>query len=244
MNKLQRIIDDRPDFHRNETEISRHFSPAESLLPPETAAQLASEGRTCYGIESEVLRFIADTVSQGDRTLETGAGCSTMVFAVCGATHTAVTPAQSEIDLIKQYATRHEISLQSVHFVPESSETYLPRCDKGELDLVLLDGKHAFPWPTLDWFYTADRLRRGGLMIIDDASLPSVGLLADFMKADPAWDLVRDFEGKTLAFRKTRDSVHDVAWHMQPFTVRRSGNSERQNFGRRIARRIKRALKQ
>ena len=243
MDKLQQIIHERPKFHRNETEIDRCFDPAESLLPRETAAQLASKGLTCYGIESEVLSFIADTVDEGDRTLETGAGCSTLVFAIRGARHTAITPAQSEIDLITEYASQLEIPLDNVHFVREPSDRYLPSCPQEELDLVLLDGKHAFPWPTLDWFFTADRLCRDGLMIIDDAHLPSVGMLGDFMKIDPRWQLTRDFAGKTLVFRKGCDSVHDVAWHMQPFTVCRSGNSARQSFLRRIANRIKRPLR-
>jgi hypothetical protein len=62
----------------------------------------------------------------------------------------------------------------------------LPRCQLANLDLILLDGKHAFPWPVVDWFYTADRLKQGGLMIIDDAQMRSVGVLRDFMAADPA----------------------------------------------------------
>ncbi len=200
-----------------ETEIERSFDPSESFLPHSASEILASDLLTCHGIESDVLTFIAENVHDTSRTLETGAGCSTLVFALRGCEHMAVTPSQSEISLITRYAVRNEICLGKVRFVPESSEKYLPRCEMDGLDLVLLDGKHAFPWPMLDWFYTADKLRKGGLMVIDDVQLRSVAILTEFMSVDPGWRLVENFSGKTHVFEKVRDSVHDVAWHMQPY---------------------------
>ncbi len=220
MNKLQQIILERPAFHRGETEIERAFDPSESLLPQKTAAQLVSCGFTCYGIGTDVLSFIADSVDQNQRTLETGAGCSTLVFALRGTEHIAITPSGSEIELITRYALQREIPLSKVHFVQEPSERYLPACTAEALDLVLLDGKHAFPWPIVDWFYTADRVRKGGIMLVDDTQMRSVATLIEFMIVDPAWQLVRNFSNKTLAFLKVRDSAHDVAWHMQPFNFR------------------------
>ena len=202
---------------------------------------MASGGLTCYGIGQDVLSFIAETVDDGSRTLETGAGSSTLVFALRRSEHIAVTPSQSEIALIGEYASQHDIPLDKVRFVGESSDRFLPRCEATGFDLVLLDGKHAFPWPIVDWFFTADRLRQGGVMIIDDAQMRSVAVLAEFMKVDPGWQLMRDFSGKTMAFRKRRDSIHDVAWHMQPFTVprppeRAAGASLLRRFARRLKR--------
>jgi hypothetical protein len=244
MDKLQQIIHERPSFHRRETEIDRSFDPSESLLPYDSAAQLATQGLTCYGIESDVLAFIAETVHEGSRTLETGAGCSTLVFAIRACQHITVTPSQSEINLIREYAAQQEIGLDKIRFVPESSGRYLPRCEIEQFDLILLDGKHAFPWPIVDWFYTAGKLREGGVMIIDDVSLRSVAILAEFMKIDPRWELIRDFSGKTLAFRKLGDSTHDVAWHMQPFTVGQdAGITGRASLVRRFGRRLKRVVK-
>ena len=216
---LEQVISARPNFHASETEVQRSFQPSESLLPVGDARKLASAGLTCYGVEKEVLRFIADCVGEGSKTLETGAGCSTLVFAIQKANHTTITPSQAEISRIQEYAEGIGIELRTVRFVPEASECYLPLCEEAELDLVFLDGKHAFPWPMVDWFYTADRLKRGGLMLLDDVQLRGVGVVAEFMRADPGWELIRDFWGKTFAFRKTRDTVLDVAWHMQPWTV-------------------------
>jgi predicted O-methyltransferase YrrM len=219
MELLERILSTRPNFHSGETEVQRPFQPSESLLPEFEARRLASSGLTCYGIGEDVLRFLADSVGDGSKTLETGAGCSTLIFAIRKAQHTAITPSELEIRLIREYAKDNDIVLAGVRFVAEPSESYLPRCDVSNLDLVLLDGKHAFPWPMVDWFFTADRLKCGGLMLLDDVQMRSVAVLAEFMAADRGWQFVRSFSGKTLAFRKVTERTLDVAWHMQPWTV-------------------------
>lgn len=244
MDKLQKILQERPNFHQGETEISRAFDPSESLLPSNVTSKLVANQPVCYGIGQDVLEFIAAAVQAGEKTLETGAGCSTLVFALRGARHIAVTPSGSEIKRISEYAVQEGVPLDQVQFAQESSHEFLPRCQVEGLDLVLLDGKHAFPWPMVDWFFTADRLRKGGLMIIDDAGMRSVAILAEFMRGDPGWDLVRDFGGKTLVFRKTRDSALDVAWHMQPFNIRPTDSSgSRPSLFRRAIWRLKRMIK-
>jgi hypothetical protein len=111
---------------------------------------------------SDLLTFIADNVDDTSRTLETGAGCSTLVFALRGSRHIAVTPSQTEISMISRYAVRNEILLGKIRFVQESSEQYLPQCEVDGLDLVLLDGKHAFPWPMLDGPTRRTSFARGG----------------------------------------------------------------------------------
>jgi hypothetical protein len=242
---IENLLADRPAFHNRETEIHRSFQPSESSLPTEIAKEFVSGGNTCYGLAPDVLRFLADSVSASSKTLEAGAGLSTLVFALRVTAHVAVTPSKAEISSISAYAADNGISLDSVRFISEPSEKYLPRCELDDLDLVLLDGKHAFPWPMVDWFYTADRLKQDGLMIIDDAQMRSVGVLRDFMATDPAWNLERDFGGKTLVFRKIRPLIHDIAWHMQPWnTVHRSPppSSRLKLLPRRFYRKLKRIL--
>jgi predicted O-methyltransferase YrrM len=142
-------------------------------------------------------------------------------------THIAITPNGKEAEAIRDYAAKNQISLSRVEFVIESSDSYLPRCAIRDLDLVLIDGKHAFPWPIIDWFYTADKLTEGGIVILDDAELSSVAVLKDFMQEDPHWELVKSFGRHAVAFRKVSESIRDVAWHMQPFITRRLGRRAR-----------------
>jgi len=47
------------------------------------------------------------------------------------------------------------IDLSNLTFVNKPSEQYLPAViQDGALDVVLIDGKHTFPWPMIDWHYT------------------------------------------------------------------------------------------
>lgn len=217
MELIDVILEERPAFHRGETEVDRSFRPSESFLSRRHAERLVSQEPACYGISRGVAYFIRDSVGLSSRTLETGAGISTLVFAIAGAVHTAVTPNQTEVEAVRTYPEAKHINLESTWFIIGSSARFLPNLDIDDVDMVLLDGKHAFPWPILDWFYTASLLRRGGVMLVDDAQVKSVKILVDFMSVDPGWSIVKSLSDKAFAFRKERARVHDVAWHMQPY---------------------------
>ena len=58
-------------------------------------------------------------------------------------------------------------------------------------------------------------------MIIDDVPFYSVGILKDFMNEDPRWKLYRSFGNSTFVFEKVAESIHNVAWHMQPYIINR-----------------------
>ena len=219
MKLIDSILNERPAFHCAETEIHRAFDPSESFLSHREAKRLTSQGSesVCYSVGRDVAYFIADSVNPSSRTLETGVGISTLTFAIGGATHTAITPNQTEIEAIRKYAKTKNISLDSVQFAIESSDQFLTHSNIDNLDMVFIDGKHAFPWPIVDWFYSADRIKQGGIMLVDDAQMKSVRILVDFMIADPRWSNLQSFGDRTFAFRKECVSVHDVAWHMQPY---------------------------
>ncbi len=134
---LESILSERPNFHKSETEIFRPFAPSESGLDPETAAFIASGRMSCHGITPGFARYLLDRVKPGMRTLETGAGISTLVFAMGNTEHSAVTPRADEAEAIRQYANRMEISLANVKFLIDQSDRYLPRCELTNLDIVL-----------------------------------------------------------------------------------------------------------
>ncbi len=154
-------------------------------------------------------------------TLETGAGLSTLVFALKGAKHVCITPNDSEVEAIRSYAESRSIDLSLTRFLVGSSDRCLPKEQLPPLDLVLIDGKHAFPWPTIDWFYSSEALKPGGFMVLDDANIPSVAHLCQFMREDPRWSLLKHFDETTFFFQKGSHDLRRVAWHMQPWVTRR-----------------------
>ena len=191
---LERLIADRPSFH---TQSSDGASVSWAVCP-------------------DVLRFIYENVTPGATTLETGSGHTTVAFALAGADHTAVTPSEDESNKILEYLGKVGAEL-TVQFVIESSDSALPRHETipKELDFALIDGAHAFPLPLVDFHYTEQRLKIGGIMGVDDIFMPSVRILYDFLRGEDDWELVRQIED-TAFFRRLakRDTSEDL-WASQ-----------------------------
>ena len=103
--------------------------------------------------------------------METGAGISTILFAIKEANHTCIVPDPDLVSRIKSYCARMIVSVGRIDFRIDKSETTLPVLPIDQPDLVLIDGSHAFPTPFIDWYYTADKLRVGGMLMIDDTQL-------------------------------------------------------------------------
>lgn len=178
-----------------------------------------------WGINRALADLLRREVSARSRTLETGAGVSTLIFLLLGATHDAISPDPDEASKILAYCTEHRIPTDRyVHHLARS-EAVLPTLPlEPGLDLVLVDGDHAFPIPCLDWFYAARRLRRGGLMVLDDVSLWSVRIVADFLSADDAWQQI-ERSRRFAAYRLLVDPDRALSrwWGEQRHVVARSG---------------------
>jgi hypothetical protein len=211
---LNAIFENLPGIHRGETEVAGPILPGTSKLGETEVAALNSGSLCCWAIERQIADLIYRLTNDQTRTLETGAGVSTLVFSLRGSHHTAITPHLEEFTAILSYARRLGISLRNTTISVARSEHYLPTWRGSELDLVLIDGKHAFPWPIIDWFYTAPALKTGGTLILDDTNLPSVDLLCRFLQADKHWHLLFKTD-RAAVFRKTDPDVHNVAWHQQ-----------------------------
>lgn len=167
-----------------------------------------------------VAQFLRDNVYPGFRTLETGAGLSTLIFAERGATHEVVTPSETERDAILEEAAERGIDTSGVQFHIGFSQDILPGLE-GPLDLILIDGGHGFPIPEIDWAYTAPRLRVGGLLLIDDIDLWTGANLVDFLKAEPGWRYRETLDDRTAIFELTAPAELRE-WTMQPYVRAKS----------------------
>lgn len=176
----------------------------------------------CWTLTLDALSWLRSAVRPGMRTLETGCGSSTILFAALGAKHTAVSPFAVEHERIVAFCKDRDVPLDDVTFIAGSSLDELPGLTgEGPLDLVLVDGDHAFPAPIVDWWYTQSRLSRGGLVIVDDTHLRACRVLRDFLAADaPRWKLVHQF-AQTAVFEKlVDDATEGVWWKTQPWGQR------------------------
>jgi hypothetical protein len=180
----------------------------------------AAEGRLggVWSTEESCYRFLAEHCPPGARSLETGSGISTILFAAWGAEHRCVTPGDVEAAAILAYCDRHQLPVEGVTFDLGASDTVLPRLDPEAppLDLVLIDGCHGFPVPMIDWFYGAGRLRQGGVVVIDDIHLPAVRVLTNFLDRDPRWRSIQRTP-KWMAYERGNEGPLTEEWLFQPF---------------------------
>lgn len=173
-----------------------------------------------WGLTEAALKFIYENVNDQCVTLETGCGLSTVVFALKGSNHTVIAPAASEFEITKSYCRDRGIPTSQINFIAEPSQSVLPFLKSPPLDLVLIDGGHGFPTPYLDWFYTTGKLKKGGLLLVDDIGLWSCQILHDFLIEQPHWECVAEFEARTTVFRKIEDGSEWLEWTQQPRVAR------------------------
>jgi hypothetical protein len=165
-----------------------------------------------WSVAGEVLRYLTTLVRPGMQTLETGAGQTTVAFALAGAHHVCITPDVAQARKISDYLAQLGAE-PSLRFIHRSSDEALP-CGEGvpdRLDVVLIDGAHRFPFPILDWHYTQSRIPVGGHVIVDDYRMPSVRVLHDFLVGEQEWELVKAFE-VTAVFRRVSETVNIWDW--------------------------------
>ncbi len=174
--------------------------------------------RASYALESETLRFLASIVRPGMTSLETGGGWSTVIVATTAAEHVTVNPDRTANELIAQFMDTHGVKRSAVRFVAGRSDQELPSLVLGPLDLVLLDGSHAFPIPMIDWHYTHPHLKVGGRLMLDNSSINAVRMLCDFLLTDPNYRF--DVQvGDCTVWTKVADNPM-VGWGEQPLNQR------------------------
>jgi precorrin-6B methylase 2 len=163
-------------------------------------------GTAFWGTGWGALVWLEETLRPGMATLETGAGATTIVFAASGADHEAVTPSQDEVDRIAQECERLGVDQSRVRYHVAPSQDVLSELERRELDVVLVGGADGFPYPILDWWYLAPRLRVGGHLLVDAAYNPAASALAAHLRTDPAWRVLDVLGYKTVLAQKTADT--------------------------------------
>lgn len=173
---------------------------------------LHAAGRECWGLSWSALRWLERELAAGMRTLETGAGASTIVFAARGTEHEAITPDPEEEVRVRSACAELGLDASRVAFHIGPSHEVLPALPQRELDLVLLDGAHGFPYPILDWWHVASRLRVGGRLLLDDAYLPAVAAILDYARGSASWEVERPLGYRTVVLRRRDHEPPPFDW--------------------------------
>ena len=170
---------------------------------------LILESGQSWPIGDKTKNFIYKNTNNKTKSIETGIGFSTFIFADRGCDHTVCFPIKYVKENVQKYAKEVNISLDNVEFIVGLSQSTLPKIKK-RFNFALIDGDHMFPCPMIDFYYINNLLDINGTLIIDDLQIPSVRILYDFLIVSKKWSLIQilDHE-RSCAFKKLDHDPHE-----------------------------------
>lgn len=182
--------------------------------------------RSC-AFPTPILRRLEQLLPKGlKNTAETGCGKSTILFSNLSDHHTVFClddqdQPDSSVSYFKSCAETQHARIELI-FGP--TQLTLPQYKSFRTyDAVLIDGPHAFPFPEIEFYYFYPHIRQGGILILDDVHIPTVGRLGDFIAEDSMFELV-ELISSTAVFRRTDAPVFNPigdGWWTQAFNRRR-----------------------
>ncbi len=95
------------------------------------------------------------------------------------------------------------------------------------LDLVLIDGPHGFPFAQMEYFHFYQKIRKGGVLVVDDIHIPTIRQMYDFLRDDKMWTHMEDVM-TTAFFQRTDAPMFDPfgdGWERQQFNQRHFDDS-------------------
>jgi hypothetical protein len=167
-----------------------------------------------------VLRAIARHLRDVDvqHSVETGSGSTTLLFSRLSKDHTVFAVDGGG------YLTKVRASVlldpSTTRFIEGYTQITLPAYRfEQKIQVALLDGPHAFPFPALEYYYIHPHLCEGALLILDDIHIPSVHDFFRFLKADAMFRLIEVVE-RTAFFQRTSSPLFNLVgddWEHQGY---------------------------
>jgi hypothetical protein len=156
-------------------------------------------------VSAEALTAIAKHAGAREfrHSVETGCGATTLLLSHLSEQHTAFA-----LDLGGSVASVRRSPLLRegvVTFIEGPSQRTLSQHRfEGKLQLALIDGPHAYPFPDLEYYFLYPHLDAGALLILDDIQIRSVHNLFEFLRSDAMFRL--DEVVRTTAFFTRTDA--------------------------------------
>lgn len=200
------------------------------MLISDRIAQLPIDGQShvAGAFPTFVLKRLEELLPRKvENSVETGCGKSTILFSCVSDHHTVFCiddrehGANSSINFFESCPlTKND----RIEMVLGPTQRTLPRFENfRQYDVVLIDGPHGYPFPEIEYYYFYPHLRPGGILILDDVHIATIGRLADFIAEDPMFELV-ELVSTTAVFKRTSAPTFDPlgdGWWEQDFNRRR-----------------------
>ncbi len=190
--------------------------------------ETAQRSHRAGAFPTEVLRAIERLLPTSVNTsAETGCGKSTILFSNVSLDHTVFCLDDREYADTSSVVFYTECPLTKVErlrTVFGATQKTLPGYEHPHMyDVVLIDGPHGWPYPEMEYYAFYPHITPGGLLIVDDCHIPTIGRMADILADDVMWKL-EGFVSVTAIFRRTDAPLFDPTgdgWWEQRYNRRR-----------------------
>lgn len=177
---------------------------------------------------TEMLRRIEEYLPKDAKaSAETGCGKSTILFSNISRSHKVFTIDDRNLGAassVNFFLNCPLAELEHIDTIYGPTQKTLIAYDMHALyDFVMIDGPHGYPFPELEYYFFYPHIRTGGLLILDDVNIPTIGRLADFVAEDDMFELVA-IVSTTAIFRRTEKPQFDPygdGWWLQKYNRRR-----------------------
>ncbi|UTW55622.1 class I SAM-dependent methyltransferase [Kordiimonas sp. SCSIO 12610] len=162
------------------------------------------------------------------RTAETGCGRSTILFSQKSSHHTVFClddRSLGETSSVNYFMHSQLTNKENIECVfGPTQETLKNYTHTEKYDCVLIDGPHGYPFPDMEYYYFYPWIKEGGLLIIDDIQIASIGRMADIIQEDAMWDLVKISQNTAIFKRTSANTFPELGdhWWEQNYNQRRT----------------------
>jgi hypothetical protein len=206
--------------------------PMQSSIVPDEINAIGNIGNDFHKagvLGKDVIHAIYQLTRHADitHTVETGCGKSTLLFSRISGKHLCFTLGGAEdggdgsLDAVRQSPL---LDAGTVEFVLGPTQKTIPHFQfRDKYQVIFIDGPHGFPFPNIEYYYLYPQLEEGGLLILDDIHIPTIGQLYEFVKEDDMFKHISNV-GTTAFFRRTAAPLFDPlgdGWWLQKYNSRR-----------------------
>jgi hypothetical protein len=159
-------------------------------------------------------------------SVETGCGKSTVLFSNLSPSHSvfAVDDTSGDRSSVSFVVNCPFYRPDTTTFVLGPTQRTLPvHHFSRSIDIALLDGPHAYPFPDLEYFFIYPFLAAGALLIIDDLHIPSIFRMFEIIREDEMFTPLH-VEDHTGFLRRTNSATFPPtgdAWNLQAYNSKR-----------------------
>jgi len=197
-------------------------------------AELPSNWHNAGSVPLKGLRAIArhaEQIGPITHSAETGCGRTTLLFSHLSSNH-LVFALDAGVSL-SQTRDSALLNRQNVTFIEGPSQLTLPNYRfKHKVQIALIDGPHGYPFPDLEYYYFYPQIETGGLLLVDDLQIPSIGRMFDIIDASDMFNLI-EIVGNMAIFKRSDAPLIDPlsdSWWIQGYNRPHYEEITRQKF--------------